>query len=60
MTAADLGLGGNPIKYLGAFVKSVNANLGLTQSPGTCNMAALITPSAATSTRNIQMRLVPS
>ena len=38
MSATNLGLGGNPIVFQGAYVKSVNANLGLTQNAGNCSI----------------------
>jgi len=38
MTVTDLGLGGNPIRFLGAYVRSVSTSLGLTQNPSTCTV----------------------
>lgn len=38
MTVTDLGLGGNPVNFLGAYVRSVSASLGLTQNPSTCTV----------------------
>ena len=41
MTATDLGLGGNPVKFLGAYVINVNSNLGLQQSPSTADVTLI-------------------
>lgn len=38
MTATSLGLGGQPIRFLGAFLQNLSSNLGLAQSPSTCNV----------------------
>lgn len=38
MTATNLGLGGSPIQFLGAYVANVNCQLGIAQSPSTCNV----------------------
>ena len=38
MTATSLGLGGEAIKFLGAYVVGVNTTLGLEQSPSTCQI----------------------
>lgn len=38
MTATSLGLGGNPIRFLGAYLTSLSSSLGLAQSPSTCNV----------------------
>lgn len=38
MTATNLGLGGKPVKFLGAYVINVNNNLGLAQQPSTCSV----------------------
>jgi hypothetical protein len=38
MTATDLGLGGQPATFLGAYVANVNSSLGLAQSPSTCTV----------------------
>lgn len=38
MTATNLGLGGNPVKLFNAYVVNVNCNLGLQQSPSTCDV----------------------
>ncbi len=37
-TATNLGLGGQPVKFLGAYLKSISTNLGLTSSAGTANI----------------------
>jgi len=37
-TATNLGLGGNPVRFLGAYVASVTNNLGLAQSPSTSSI----------------------
>jgi len=37
-TATKLGLGGKPVNFLGAYLKSISASLGLTSSPGTANI----------------------
>lgn len=38
MTATNLGLNGSPIKLFDAYVVNVNCNLGLQQSPSTCDV----------------------
>ena len=38
MTATSLGLNGEPVKFLGAFVKSISTNLGLSTSPSTASL----------------------
>lgn len=38
MTATNLGLNGNPAKFLGAYIANVSTNLGLAQSASTCNV----------------------
>lgn len=38
MTATNLGLGGQPVRFLGAYVSNVNAQLGLAQSASTCSV----------------------
>lgn len=37
-TATSLGLGGQPVQFLGAYVINVNSSLGLSQSPSTANV----------------------
>lgn len=38
MTGTDLGLNGEPVSFLGAYVKNVNMNLGLSTSPSTLSL----------------------
>lgn len=38
MTATFLGLGGEPVKFLGAYVKNVSSNLGLSTSPSSISV----------------------
>jgi len=38
MTATDLGLGGQPVIFRGAYVAQANISLGLAQSPSTCTI----------------------
>lgn len=38
MTATSLGLNGQPVKFLGAYVKNVSSSLGLSTSPSTVNI----------------------
>lgn len=38
MTATKLGLNGNPVKFLGAYVRQANFSLGLSSSPSTSNV----------------------
>lgn len=37
-TATKLGLGGQPVNFLGAYLKSISANLGLTSAAGTASI----------------------
>ncbi len=38
MTATSVGLNGNPVKFLGAYVRSASESLGLSTSPGSANI----------------------
>jgi len=41
MTATNLGLGGQPASFLGAYIININSSLGLSQSPSTCTVTLL-------------------
>jgi hypothetical protein len=38
MTVTNLGLNNQPVKFLGSYVRHVSTSLGLTSSPGNCNV----------------------
>lgn len=41
MSFSNLGLGGKPARFLGAYVMNVNSSLGLAQSPSTCTVTLI-------------------